>query len=61
VDRSEALDRLPASYAQALKLKEAGADDALIALFLDIDVDAVDPLIAVGEAKLATLQRAPID
>jgi DNA-directed RNA polymerase specialized sigma24 family protein len=47
------LDELPQSYAVALRLRASGADDALIAIALGIDVESVGPLLAVARRKLA--------
>lgn len=43
---------LPTPYALALRLKEVGADDALIADCVDVDPAAVPALLELGEAKL---------
>jgi hypothetical protein len=53
--------RLPAPYAEALRLHEMGRDDA-IAGRLGIEPEAVGPLIELAEAKLARLQTSePMD
>lgn len=53
MDRTEALGLLPRAHALALRLRELGADDDLIADCLDIPAQAVAPLLDVASAKLA--------
>jgi hypothetical protein len=55
VDRADALLLLPEAYGEALRLRDAGSDDAAIAAILGIDADSVGALLTIGEAKLATL------
>jgi DNA-directed RNA polymerase specialized sigma24 family protein len=55
MDRAEALELLPESYARALTLREGGASAADIAGELDIVVESVSPLLRIAEAKLARL------
>lgn len=55
VDRETALSRLPATYETALRLRNAGLDDAGVASQLQIPLEAVGPLIHLAEAKLARL------
>ncbi len=55
VMRDEAITRLPSSYAVALRMRDAGAGHDLVARALAIDEPAVAPLLALAEAKLATL------
>ncbi|MEJ3654570.1 hypothetical protein WEH80_16510 [Actinomycetes bacterium KLBMP 9759] len=50
-----ALSRLPPSYSLALRLRDAGLDRVLIAECLHIEPEAVGPLLAVAELKLAVL------
>ncbi len=54
--RGLALERIPRPYSLALRLRDAGVPAALIADCLDIEPEAVDPLLLVAEAKLATAQ-----
>lgn len=54
--RNAALGRLPVTYALALRLRDAGADDTTLAERLGIAPQAVGPLLAVADAKLAALQ-----
>lgn len=53
--RSEALSRLPSNYAIALRLRHEGMERDRMAAVLGIDVEAVGPLLALGEAKLSKL------
>ncbi len=52
MDRAEQLRRLPLALAVALRLREAGADQALIASALAIEPDAVGPLLELAQAKV---------
>lgn len=51
----DALSRLPVTYAVALRLRECGVDDAVIAAALDVDREAIPTLLALAQAKLASL------
>lgn len=53
--RAEAIPRLPAAYSLALRLRDAGVPDDLIAECLRIEPEALHPLLVVAEAKLAAL------
>jgi hypothetical protein len=53
--RAEAIRRLPGAYSLALRLRDAGLTDELIAEFLAMQPQALDPLLHVAEAKLATM------
>ena len=50
-----ALARLPATYADALRLRARGLDEPAIATELGLEPQAVGPLVRVATAKLATL------
>jgi len=52
-DRRAALDRLPLPYSEALRLRDAGVADAVIAEILGIEPVAIGTLMRVAEAKLA--------
>ncbi len=54
--RVAALERIPRAYSLALRLRDAGVPPELIADCLDIEPEAVDSLLRVAEAKLATAQ-----
>jgi DNA-directed RNA polymerase specialized sigma24 family protein len=47
-----ALDGLPEAYATALRLRDAGCSDGMIADRLDIEPEAVAPLLRIASAKL---------
>jgi hypothetical protein len=51
------LERLPVTYAKAMRLREQGETDEAIAARLGIEPEAVEPLVRIGEAKLAALRR----
>ncbi|GHE77048.1 hypothetical protein GCM10017786_02920 [Amycolatopsis deserti] len=53
--RAAALRRLPAVYSLALRLRDAGLPEHLIAESVGVEPEAVGPLLAVAEAKLAAL------
>jgi hypothetical protein len=52
-DRTEALGLIPAVHSLALRLRDAGAGDELIAECLRIEPETVGPLLVVAEGKLA--------
>jgi hypothetical protein len=53
--RAEAIARLPLAYAVAIRLRDREVDDVLLAQALGIEEHAVEPLLTLAEAKLATL------
>jgi hypothetical protein len=55
ITRDSLLRRLPLAHAVAVRLREAGADDELIATALDIEPEGVEPLLAIAAAKLRRL------
>jgi hypothetical protein len=55
VERAEAIERLPATYAAVIELLDDDASNEVIALRLGVDPTVVGPLIAVALAKLARL------
>lgn len=57
--RAEALAHLPPAYSLALRLRDAGVADGLIAECLAVEPEAIRPLFDVAEAKLAALLEAP--
>ena len=59
MDRSQALRDLPTMHAVALRLRDNGFDDAVIAAVLDVEHVQVPALLRIAEAKLAKLMRAP--
>jgi hypothetical protein len=58
VDRDAARQFLPEPHALALRLHEAGADDHLIAVALEIEPEGVPGLLRIAEEKLAALEHA---
>jgi hypothetical protein len=60
---SRGLERLPRAYQIGLRLRALGADDELIAQCLDMSVEGVGTLLAIGERKLrnaeSTVFEAP--
>ena len=46
------MDGLPEAYATALRLRDAGCSDQMIADRLDIEPEAVAPLLRIALAKL---------
>jgi hypothetical protein len=51
--RAEHLERLPLPYATALRMRDAGIADAVIAKRVGVDPDALPTFMRVAEAKLA--------
>ena len=54
----DALDALPETYAALLGLSRAGLDDTTIAARLDLEPEAVRPLLEIAAAKLVALTGA---
>lgn len=52
------LDDLPEAYATALRLRDAGCTDEMIADRLDIEPEAVGPLLRIATAKLTHRSEA---
>jgi DNA-directed RNA polymerase specialized sigma24 family protein len=57
MERGEAIERLPATYASVIELLDEDASDETIATHLGVDPTVVGPLIAVALAKLARLME----
>lgn len=57
--RAEYLQRLPVPYATALRLRDAGLDDELIAERVGVDLDALPTFMRVAEAKLKRVSEEP--
>ncbi|MGH3951932.1 MAG: hypothetical protein ACRDSE_22905 [Pseudonocardiaceae bacterium] len=53
MDRAEALQRIPRAYSLALRLRDAGVPDALIAECVSVEPEALAPHYLVAQAKLA--------
>ena len=59
MDRETALRTLTPAYAEALRLRDQGADDSAIAARLSLPIDAVGNLLELARAKLETLLSIP--
>lgn len=46
---------MPETYAAALRLRDAGFDDTAIATRLELEPEAVAPLLRIAAAKLAAV------
>ena len=58
--RPESLQRLPLPYATALRMRDAGIADEVIAECVGVDPDALPTFMRVAEAKLAAAsEQAP--
>lgn len=55
MDRTEALRQLPAAYGLILRLTDLGADRDLISECLNVEVEAVGPMLEVARRKLDAL------
>ncbi len=55
MDRPRAIEQLPALHAVAVRLRDEGAGDHVIAVALAIDDDQVPTLLEIADAKLARL------
>jgi predicted DNA-binding protein (UPF0251 family) len=53
--RAEAMRHLPGVHLLALRLRDAGLADELIAECLAVEREALKPLLDVAEAKLAAI------
>ncbi len=51
--RADSLEQLPLPYATALRLRDAGSTDEMIAQSVGVDLDALPTFMRVAEAKLA--------
>lgn len=60
MDRSAAIAQLPALHAVALRLRDDGADDHVIAVALAIDEDQVPPLLEIANAKVVNLLASEV-
>jgi hypothetical protein len=59
VERDPRLDRLSEAHQLALRLDVAGADHGVIARMLDIEPEAVGPLLDVAQRKARTSTARP--
>ena len=53
--RAESLQRLPLPYVTALRMRDAGIADEVIAERVGVDLDALATFMRLAEAKLATV------
>ncbi|OAN33891.1 hypothetical protein [Mycolicibacterium iranicum] len=53
--RDDALDRLPLPYSTALRLRDAGVDDAVIAECVGVEPEGLQALMQIAVAKLAAV------
>jgi DNA-directed RNA polymerase specialized sigma24 family protein len=53
VRRREALERLPLPYSTALRLRDEGLSDEVIAKCVGVELEAVGTMLGLAEAKLA--------
>jgi len=60
VDRSTAVRQLPALHAVAIRLRDEGLDDHVIAVALELDDDQVPMLMQIAHCKLSSLMSADI-
>jgi hypothetical protein len=58
--RAESLQRLPLPYATALRMRDAGIADDVIAECVGVDLDALPTFMRVAEAKLAAASQQPL-
>ena len=59
MNRETALATLSPAYAEALRLRDEGADNAAIARQLQLPVEAVPNLLELAQAKLDALLALP--
>jgi hypothetical protein len=57
--RADSLQRLPLPYATALRMRDAGIADDVIAECIGVEVDALPTFMRVAEAKLAAASEKP--
>ncbi|PND54776.1 hypothetical protein CRM90_26105 [Mycobacterium sp. ENV421] len=53
--RDVALNRLPPAYSEALRLRDAGLSDELIADRIGVEREAIATFMTLAEAKLAAI------
>lgn len=53
--RAEAMARLPSTYSLALRLRDAHLPPELMAECLAVEPEAIGPLLALADAKLAAI------
>jgi DNA-directed RNA polymerase specialized sigma24 family protein len=55
MDRTAAIDELPDAYATALRARDENLSNAEIAARVNIDIEAVEPLLRIADAKLGAI------
>jgi len=55
MDRSSAVQQLPTMHAVAIRLRDAGMHDHVVAVALGIDDDQVPTLLGIADAKLTNV------
>jgi DNA-directed RNA polymerase specialized sigma24 family protein len=55
MNRTAAIDELPDAYATALRAREEDLSNAEIAARVNIDIEAVEPLLRIAVAKLGAI------
>jgi hypothetical protein len=56
--RTQSLQRLPMPYATALRLRDAGIAEELIAECVGVDLDALTTFMQIAQAKLAATESS---
>ena len=54
-EREVRLQRLPVRYSLALRLRDAGVNDDVICIYLEIEPEGLPTLLALAEAKYAAV------
>ena len=57
-DFEDALDRVPLPYSVALRLRDAGIEDAVIAECVGVEPEALHALMLIAKAKLDAARSA---
>ena len=55
MDRAAAIDELPDAYATSLRARDEDLSNAEIAGRVNIDIEAVEPLLRIAVAKLGAI------
>ena len=58
MERTSAIEQLPPLHAVAIRLRDGGEDDHVIAVALAIEDDQVRTVLEIADAKLANLMSA---
>lgn len=60
VDRSSAVRQLPVLHAVAIRLRDEGLGDRVIAVALELEDDQVPTLLQIADSKLAHLMALDV-